>query len=191
MAPRPAPGAMRMGEGPPPASHLVLFRNVNQGQRGQPSTSDLLDALADAGCAGAVAFQSNGTVVVDGAEPERVLVDAASSLTARTGVDQEVLIIPFDQVVTLVETHALSADAVHRELTLHRAGVIDVDDPAVVAEAARRRCRIVESGPGWAISTNERDRESNATPAVERITAGPATSRGLPTLVRLVDRFAR
>lgn len=177
----------------PPVSHVVLFRNVNQGQRGQPSTSDLLAALADAGCGDAVAFQSNGTLVVRDRDrgPDHLIAEAAASLAARTGTDHEVFVMPFDHVVTLVEAHADAPDAARRELTLHRGGVIDGDDPVVVAEAARRRCRVVAAGQGWTVTTNERDRESNATPTVERLTAGPATSRGLPTLVRLIDRFSR
>ncbi|MGN8552915.1 UNVERIFIED_CONTAM: DUF1697 domain-containing protein [Microbacterium sp. SLM126] len=169
---------------------VAFFRNVNQGQRGHPSTSDLLAAFADAGCTDAVAFQSNGTVVFTSHDAAGVLPDVRAALTSRSGVDREVYGMPLPRVAALVDAHAAAPDAVHRELTLHAGGVIDIDDPAAIDEAAHRRCRLVEAGDGWAVTANERDRESNATPVVERLTDRPATSRGLPTLIRLVDRFA-
>lgn len=169
---------------------VVFFRNVNQGERGHPSTADLLGALADAGLTGAVPFQSNGTVVVTDAAPRAVLDDVQAALAARSGIEREVFTMPLDEVAAIVDGHAHAPDASRRELTLHAGDVIDIDDAAVIAEAAHRRCRLVAAGAGWVVSANERDRESNATPVVERLTAAAATSRGLPTLVRLVDRFA-
>lgn len=172
---------------------VAFFRNINQGQRGHPATADLLGAVHDAGGVGAVTFQSNGTVLFEAAHSETIELseEIQAALASRSGVEREVFLMPLSQVVALVDAHAVGADASRRELTLHSAGVIDVDDPAVVREAARRRCRVLAAGEGWAISANERDRESNATPVVERLTGGPATSRGLPTLIRLVDRGAR
>ncbi|MCR2763794.1 hypothetical protein NQ152_09770 [Microbacterium sp. zg.B48] len=41
------------------------MRNVNQGQRGHPSTDAILAGFADAGCPDAVTFQSNGTILFD------------------------------------------------------------------------------------------------------------------------------
>lgn len=172
-------------------THVAFFRNVNQGQRGHPSTSDLLAAFADAGCPDAVAFQSNGTVVFADAAPDRVAAAARAALAARAGVEREVFTMPLAQVAALVDAQAAASDSSRRELTLHGGGVIDVEDPSVIDEAGRRRCRVVAAGPGWTIALNERDRESNATPTVEHLTGGPATSRGLPTLIRLVGRFAR
>lgn len=169
---------------------VAFFRNVNQGQRGHPSTADLLAAFADAGCADAVAFQSNGTVVFTSHDAADALADVRAALIARSGVDREVFGMPLRLVAEVVDAHAAASDAAHLELTLHAGGVLDVDDPVAIEEAAHRRCRLVAAGAGWTVTRNERDRESNATPVVERLTGGPATSRGLPTLMRLVDRFA-
>lgn len=169
---------------------VAFLRNVNQGQRGQPSTADLRAAFADAGCADAVTFQSNGTILFDSADPDTVVTDAVLALAARAGHERQGFGMPLAALVRVVERHAGEADAARRELTLHSGGTIDPDDPGVIGEAAHRRCRIVDSGDGWVVSVNERERESNATPAVERITNLPATSRGMPTLVRLIDRFA-
>jgi uncharacterized protein (DUF1697 family) len=172
-------------------THVAFLRNVNQGQRGHPSTSDLLAAFADAGCPDAVAFQSNGTVVFSDAAPDRVAAAAQAALAARTGLEREVFTMPLAQVAALVDAEAAASDTSRRELTLHGGGLIEIEDPSVIGAAARRRCRLVAAGPGWTIARNERDRESNGTPTVEHLTGGPATSRGLPTLIRLVDRFAK
>ena len=53
----------------------------------------------------------------------------------------------------------------------------------------RARCEIVDAGPGWALVRNDVDGQGNATPVLERLTGDRATSRGLPTILRLVARF--
>ncbi|SFS03853.1 Uncharacterized conserved protein, DUF1697 family [Microbacterium sp. cf046] len=171
--------------------HIAFLRNVNQGQRGNPSTADIVGAFADAGSAGARTFQSNGTVVFESSEPDAVVADAVAALAVRSGVEREAFWMPITEVAAIVGTHSGAPDAERRELTLHAGGTIDLDDAAVLAVAAGRRCEIVDAGAGWIVSVNERDRESNATPVAERLTGGPATSRGMPTLVRLLDRFDR
>lgn len=55
--------------------------------------------------------------------------------------------------------------------------------------AAQYGCTLVDAGPGWTLVHNDVDGQGNATPMLERLTGGRATSRGLPTLVRLVARF--
>ncbi|WP_375385063.1 GNAT family N-acetyltransferase [uncultured Microbacterium sp.] len=42
---------------------VAFFRNVNQGQRGHPATSHLVEAMTDAGFTGIAGFRGNGTVV--------------------------------------------------------------------------------------------------------------------------------
>ena len=170
---------------------VAFFRNVNQGQRGHPSTADLLAALADAGARDAVAFQSNGTVVFTDAPASGIAGDIGAALLARSGVERDVFVASLDEIAMVVAAHAGAPDAARLEFTLHRGGVLDVDDASVATESAARRCRVIDAGSGWVVSANERDRESNATPVIERLTGAPATSRGLATLIRLVDRFAR
>ena len=77
------------------------------------------------------------------------------------------------------------------ELTLFPAGHVIADDDTLAREAGRRRCAAIELGPGFAVVMNDNDRESNGTPTVQAVLGVPATSRGLRTLVRLVDRFGR
>ena len=44
-------------------------------------------------------------------------------------------------------------------------------------------------GTAGASVLNDVERQSNGTPVVERITGGPATSRSLATLRKVVERF--
>ncbi|WZH37397.1 MAG: DUF1697 domain-containing protein [Microbacterium enclense] len=167
--------------------HVAFVRNLNQGQRGHASTADLVAAFADAGCQNPTSFQSNGTLVFEG--DATLAADALSALAARTGVTREVFTLGLDELAGIVAAHRDTEDAARRELTLHAPTTIALDE-RTAAEARRRRCVIVASGPGWAVTRNERDRESHATPVIERLTGAPATSRGIPTLTRLIDRFA-
>ncbi|MFE7845694.1 DUF1697 domain-containing protein [Microbacterium sp. NPDC057407] len=169
---------------------VVFFRNVNQGQRGHPAAVDLRGALADCGFAEATPFQSNGTVVVRGVVAPDALGDIESALAGRTGLLREVFALPLAQAIEIVEAHGDTPDASRRELTLYGGDALDPEDAATAREAAHRRCRLIASGVGWAVSVNERERESNATPVIERLTGTPATSRGFPTLRRLIERFA-
>ena len=167
--------------------HVALIRNLNQGQRGHASTADLIAAFADSGCRNPTPFQSNGTVVFEGTPS--LAVEAMTTLAARSGVVREVFVLELDELADIVAAHRGSDDAARREFTAYGAATITLEEQAV-REAAHRRCVILETGPGWTITLNERDRESNATPVIERLTGAPATSRGIPTLARLADRFS-
>lgn len=169
---------------------VAFLRNVNQGQRGHPSTTDILAAFADGGCPGAVPFQSNGTILFEADDPAAVTETVVASIAARTGLDRDAFWIALDDLVEVIDMHATVPDPRRHEFTLHGGGTIDPTAPDVIREAAHRRCEIVDSGPGWTLTRNEREGEGNATPVIERLTGGRATSRGLPTLIRLGARFA-
>lgn len=169
---------------------IAFLRNVNQGQRGHPSTADILGAFADAGARDPVAFQANGTVVFSGDDPQSAVDQAVAALAARFGAQREGFWMTLPDLIAIVDARAAEPGADRCELTLHGGGALDPDDPDVIRIAARRRCEIVDAGEGWIVSINERDRESNATPVAELLTGTQATSRGLGTLVRLIDRFA-
>lgn len=171
--------------------HVAFLRNVNQGQRGHPSTADVVAAFDGAGAVEVATFQSNGTIVFTSDNPMTVLDTAITILAAESGMFREGFWMPLPEVAAIADAHSATPDAARRELTLHAGGVVDIADAEVVREAAHRRCEIVDAGDGWFVSVNERHRESNATPVAERLTGSPATSRGLPTLVRLVDRSAQ
>lgn len=165
------------------------MRNVNQGQRGHPSTADIVAGFADAGCPDVETFQSNGTVLFDSDGPAEVVAGAAEAIAARSGQEREILWVPLADLGAVVDRHGGAPDPRRYEFTLHGGGTLDPDDPEVVSATAIGRCTIADAGPGWALVRNDVDGQGNATPVLERLTGGRATSRGLPTLIRLVSRF--
>ena len=171
--------------------HVAFLRNVNQGQRGQPSTADISAAFTAAGAPDAQTFQSNGTVVFVAADPGRVAEAAREHLARHAGIDTPVMTRSLAFVEEIVDRNAEAADFSRRELTLFAPPGRPYDVEAVAAQATRRGCAVVEHGVDWAVVRNDADRQSNGTPALEAALGVPATSRGLPTLLRLVDRFCR
>lgn len=169
---------------------VAFLRNVNQGQRGHPSTRDVLGAFYDAGCADASCFQCNGTVAFDADPSPDFMTDVLASLAGRSGAERAGYAVPLRELASIVRADTDAADVSRRELTLHSGGTIDATAEEVVSRAARRRCAVVGAGAGWVVVVNHRAHESNATPVVEKITGGAATSRGFPTLLRLLDRFS-
>ncbi|MDY0908312.1 DUF1697 domain-containing protein [Microbacterium sp. CFBP9034] len=170
---------------------VAFLRNVNQGQRGQPSTADIVAAFRAAGAVDVQLFQSNGTVLFAAASPDAVVVDVPQVLASLSGFEAVVFSRPLAFIEQVVARSADAADLGRRELTLFTDEVAITDEVAAAAQAAKRRCTIVEHGAGWAVLTNDADRQSNGTPALEAALGTPASSRGIPTLVRLVDRFSR
>lgn len=168
---------------------VALLRNVNQGQRGNPSTADIRAAFEDAGCRNVELFQSNGTVVFDADDPVEAAERASAAIAARSGLEREVFSIALASLVEAVERYSDATDIRRYEFTLHGGAHLDPMAADVRTETDRHCCEIVDAGPGWAIICNRVDGEGHATPVLETLTGGPATSRGLPTVMRLISRF--
>lgn len=170
--------------------HLVAFlRNVNQGQRGHPSTADLVDAFRAVGAGEVVAFQSNGTVVFTARDAAATAVGVRELLATKGVFDDAIEVRSLAFIERIVVDHAGAADGGRRELTMFDAAQRLGEASIVRHEASRRRCAVIDDGPGWAVVLNDQDRQSNGTPTVQAVIGAPATSRGLPTLSRLVERF--
>ncbi|WP_164743452.1 DUF1697 domain-containing protein [Microbacterium sulfonylureivorans] len=167
---------------------VAFLRNVNQGQRGQPATHDIVAAFERAGAHDVRPFQSNGTVLFTAVDPDAVAESARGHLALDCGIDTVVFVRPLTFVAQVVERHADASSFTRRELTLFDVDTLIADDRAAGAQAMRRRCAVVEHGAGWAVVENDADRQSNGTPTIEAALGTPATSRGLPTLLRLIDR---
>jgi hypothetical protein len=170
---------------------VAFMRNVNQGQRRHPSTSDIVAGFADAGCADIQTFQSNGTIVFESDEPAAVVEQAADAVAARSGHEREILWIPLSELAAVVDEHGATPEPRRFELTLHGGALLDPHDPLVVSRAAEHRCSLTDAGKGWALVRNDVEGEGHATPLLESLTGRRATSRGLPTVIRLVSRFGR
>ena len=167
---------------------VAFFRNVNQGQRGHPSTADLLTAVHATGATDAFAFRSNGTVVFDSGDIDSV----AGALQREQLSGREVFVRPATFFESLMHYEGsplksrLEVTIFESETSLAEAEA----DADVVHDAERRgRCEIVESAAGWALVLNHSEHQSNGTPVVERIIGGPATSRGLSTLLGLARQL--
>ncbi|UYN84425.1 MAG: DUF1697 domain-containing protein [Microcella sp.] len=171
--------------------HVALLRNVNVGQRASPTTAQILAAFAEATIVDAQTFQSNGTVIFT-ASPDAaqsLAQDAVAALARATGLDREVFTRPLESLRPIVEQHGDTADARLRELTLHDGPRLLSDDPAVLDAERRARCTVLDSGTGWAVVLNHREHQGNGTPLVERIVGTPASSRGIPTMTRLLEKY--
>lgn len=147
--------------------------------------------MTAAGATDARPFQSNGTLVFSAAEPEAVIAALPGVLVRMSGLEREAFAVPLPLLREIVAAHEGKADIAHRELTLHAGSIADADPARLASLTALGRCAVVDSGPGWTVMLNERPRESNATRVLERLTGQPATSRGLPTLVRLLASVSR
>jgi uncharacterized protein (DUF1697 family) len=166
-----------------------FMRNVNQGQRGHPSTADIGAGFADAGCPDVRTFQSNGTILFDSEEPTEAVATAAEAIAVRSGHERDILWIPLAALVAIVDEHGATPEPHRHEFTLYRGGTVDAQAADAISLTARARCAIVDAGPGWTLVRNDVDGQGSATPVIEHLTGDRATSRGLPTLIRLVARF--
>lgn len=165
---------------------VAFFRNLNQGQRGSPSSAVLERAFAKAGATEVALFQSNGTVVFTAEDPSSCVQNAATAVHAASEWQDAVFVRSVGWLVGLVRELDLDVPAsANTELSLFDESVA----LAVNLPVPGRRCTIIRGGAGYAVCVNDRDRGSNGTPTIERMLNTRVTSRGLPTLRRLVDRW--
>ena len=80
------------------ARSVVLFRNLNQGQRGMPTTEQLRSALESGGAGWVLTFQTNGTAVVDAADPEATVASALGRLRDEVGYADQAVVLDLAQV---------------------------------------------------------------------------------------------
>ena len=164
---------------------VAFFRNLNQGQRGSPTSAILEGAFAAAGASGVVLFQSNGTVVFFADDPVICVEVAAKAVRGASEWDDVVFVRSLKWIMDLVrDLDSGDQDSGRMELSLFEESSALVSTPPI----AGRRCTIVSGGTGYALCLNDRDGESNGTPTLERMLGVKVTSRGLPTLRRLIHR---
>ncbi|MET0784522.1 MAG: DUF1697 domain-containing protein, partial [Leifsonia flava] len=167
---------------------VVFFRNVNQGQRGHPSTTDLIGALTDAGFADIAGYRGNGTMVGAAIGPTSLLAaDVADALAERSGHVRDAFVLPLDDVADIVDAFAPDSPATAERLEL---SVFDPRHTIDELPAPGIRCEVIASGTGWAVTRNELDDRSQATPSIERLIGSPVTSRGMSTMRGVVAKHA-
>lgn len=164
---------------------VAFFRNLNLGQRRSPSRDQLLTAMSDAGAVEAASFQVNGTVVFTADDPQGVADEAGRLLVPVSGWDDVVLVRPLAWLASL----RLEEVEGNAELTLFD-GPDDFPEQ-LPWDAPRGEVTVLDASGAHAVVLNHRERRSGGAPVVERLLGVPATSRGIPTLLRLLDRHDR
>ena len=157
---------------------VAFFRNLNQGQRGNPSSAELSAGLKDAGADTVTLVRGNGTAVFVAADPATTADLAAQTLAPWR---DRVFVRDVAWIRRLVGSIDPASDA-RTELTL-----FDEVELGLATPARGVGCAIVSAGVGYAVIENDEERRSNGTPTVERLLGSPATSRGLPTLRRVAS----
>ncbi|TQK18828.1 uncharacterized protein DUF1697 [Microbacterium sp. SLBN-154] len=126
---------------------VAFLRNVNQGQRGHPSTAMIVEAFVSAGIDDAMPFQSNGTVVFEAADADGIVADVVGMLGAR-GFPRDCFVMPASDLAAIARDWEGSPTLSRMELTVHSGGTLDINHQLATHEAERRRCRMMASGPG-------------------------------------------
>lgn len=166
--------------------HVAFFRNLNLGQRGSPTTQQVLDAFAEAGATGVSSVRVNGTVVFSSSSPARTRDLVCSLLIGRSGWYDVAVVRSARWVRDLAEDLA--------EVTGNaEASFYDCrhDFPeALPWRPAVGRLTVVRADRRHAISVNDEPRRSNATPALERLLGLRVTSRGAETVLAVAERLA-
>jgi uncharacterized protein (DUF1697 family) len=168
---------------------VAFFRNMNLGQRRSksPTSGELLSAFADAGAAGAVNVQTNGTVIFPSTDPTHTIESVRAALRVITGYQDTVIVREGRWVLELAVR--LDPTVPHADVSLFDAdGLPDLELPWV--EPTRRALTVLALDRRHAVSSwQEPLMGSNATTVLGRLLGVPVTSRGVPTMLRLATRL--
>lgn len=168
------------------ARHVAFFRNLNLGQRGSPTTQQMLDAFAAAGATDVVSVRVNGTVAFGSSAPAHTRDLVCSTLIRQTGWADVALVRPAGWVLDLAED--LRPIEGNAEVSFFDSRH---DFPkALPWRPETGRLTVVRAGRRHAISVNDEPRRSYATPVLERLLGLRVTSRGADTLLAVAARIA-
>lgn len=173
-----------------PTLHAVFYRNLSLGHRGSPTLQALEAALTAAGAIRVASTGSNGTVLLEAADPLTVVHGAARELERTVGYRDAAFVRPFGVVASIAGRRPFEghSDArTYRETFTFFDGLLDapldlpwtngrgdVEFLAIADGIAAGTVRWLASGPG----------SPNA--EIERLTGSAATTRTRQTVERLV-----
>ncbi len=170
------------------STSVAFFRNLNLGQSRShsPTRPQLLDAFAQAGATSAISFQTNGTVIFESGRrsPQRVTDRAVAQLTPACGYDDQAIA----RTVGWLRELDLGEVPDHAEVSF-----FDGPDPfpeALPWRPARGGVTVIRADHLHAVSVDDVERSSGATWVLEERLGVPVTSRGVPTMRRLLLKLA-
>jgi uncharacterized protein (DUF1697 family) len=166
--------------------HVAFFRNLNVGQRGSPTTAQIVEAFTRAGATDVTSVRSNGTVLFRSTAPARTRDRVCSSLIRHTDWCDVAPVRDAPWVLALAERlRTLEGNAEVAVFDARR------DFPqALPWRPEGARVTVVEADRRHALAVDDEPRTSYATPVLERLLGVPVTSRGAATLLRVADLLA-
>ena len=167
------------------ARHVAFFRNLNLGQRGSPTTQQMLDAFAEAGATDVSSVRVNGTVVFTSSSPAHTRDLVCSALIRQTDWADVALVRPAGWVRDLAEVlEGVEGNAEVSFFDSRR------DFPESLPwRPETGRLTVVRADRRHAISVNDEPRRSYATPVLERLLGLRVTSRGAETVLMAAARL--
>lgn len=161
---------------------VAFFRNLNQGQTGHPSTTQIVEAFESIGASGVRPVRSNGTVIFEHGEPQTAIAGVLSQLHGAGAWSDLAFARDEHWLADRVDELAAAGDVQFVELSLFD-GELSHELPM-----RGKGCTVVRAGSGYAITVNDTPGTSQATPTLERALGTPVTSRGASTVYLVLDR---
>jgi len=165
--------------------HVAFFRNLNLGQRGSPTTRQVLQAFAEAGATEASSVRVNGTVIFCSSSPAHTRDRACSWLIRHSDWSDIAPVRPAGWVRDLAD-HLASVDG-NVEVSFYD-GRHDFPE-ALPWRPESGRLTVVRADRRHAIAVNDEPRTSYATPVLERLLGLRVTSRGAATVLAVAQRL--
>lgn len=168
---------------------VALFRNLNLGHPGSPTSAELVEAFGGPGAARR--FQSNGTVVFEAADPEKAAAQAIVELRA-AGYRHPVIVRTLEQIRSAVrETLPIDAGKDIYRSMISFYNVHEIPDVPLPYRSPDGLVEIRMPGPAFAYSVCWKPRQTagNVTGSLEQLLSVPVTTRTVATLQRLIGTY--
>ncbi|WP_183643749.1 DUF1697 domain-containing protein [Neomicrococcus lactis] len=170
--------------------YVALFRNLNLGQKGSPSSGELLDAFG--GPEVATNFQTNGTVVFETTDLESTK-NLVKTRLAESGYLQSFSVLTLEEMAEF----AAQAPQVDPAGNVYRvmASFFDAPEEPQIALPLRSKNNLVEvrsisRNHAWSLTWKPNSSVGNVTGLLEEHLGVPVTSRTASTVGRLVKKFS-
>lgn len=175
--------------------HAVFYRSLNLGHPGSPTRDQLEGSLLAAGAQRVRSFQTNGTVLIEAADPVRVVSIAAGTLAECAGYEDAAMV---RSVASLREVLEADHFAGHSDERTYRETFTFFEGGrhpswSLPWTNARDDVDVIHVGVGVAVGIIRKEKSSagSVTAEVERETGGAATTRTKGSVERLLRAAER